>query len=324
MSKSIVYVGVDVGKSELWVALPGYRVKQVATTGHGIQGLVRWLRHRGRGQIFQICMEATGIYSRRLALRLLREPDLQVSIINPAQIKAFRQVQLRRTKTDSVDAQLILAFAQSQQPPVWQPGSLVQEEFAALVKEADRLRRLLKQSLNRREHNAGVPRAVRTVERALQRCLRGQIAVIEAAIADLCTRDELLRDQIDLLCTIPGVGVKSAAQILCYGGMALQERSAKQLTAHAGLAPEHRLSGISVRGRSRLCKQGDRRLRTALYMPTLVAVRANPILKRIYDHLVKRGKAKKLALAACMRKLLVMIRAILRNKCAFDPDWALT
>jgi transposase len=247
-----------------------------------------------------------------------------VSIINPAQIKAFRQVQLRRTKTDGVDAQVILAYAQSQQPPTWQPGSLVQEELTALVKEADRLRRLLKQSLNRREHSDGVPGVVKTAERVLQGCLRKQIAVIEQAISDLCASDKQLCEQVELLCTIPGVGAKSATQILCYGGMALQKRSARELTAHAGLAPQHRFSGSSVRGRSRLCKQGDRRLRTALYMPTLVAVRANPLLRQTYERLVKRGKAKKLALAACMRKLLMIIRAMIQNKCAFNPNWTLT
>lgn len=324
MSKSIMYVGVDVGKSELSVALPGYRVRQVAFSGSGLLGLVRWLRHRSGRHQLQVCMEATGIYSRRLAQRLLREPDIQVSIINPAQIKAFRQVQLRRTKTDGVDAAVILAYAESQRPPVWQPGSLAQEELAALVKEADRLRRLLKQSLNRREHSDGVPRVVTAAERALQGCLRKQIAVIEKSISSLCVRDDQLHEQVGLLCTIPGVGPKSATQILSYGGMPLQERSARELTAHAGLAPQHRLSGSSVRGRSRLCKQGDRRLRTALYMPALVAVRANPLLKQTYERLVKRGKAKKLALAACMRKLLVIIRAMLHNKCAFDPEWALT
>lgn len=324
MSKSVVYVGMDVGKEELWVAMPGQRARMFRHTGQGVRGLVRWMQGRSDGQVVQVCMEATGIYSRRVASRLLREPEVQVSIINPARIKAFRQVQSCRTKTDSVDAQVILAFAESQRPAVWQPGSVVQEELAALVKQADRLRRLLTQSLNRREHADNDPRVVRRSERALQRCLREQLMSIDQAMEQLCEADHRLADQVALLRTIPGVAKTSATQLLAYGGVALQERSAKELTAHAGLAPQHHLSGTSVRGRSRLCKQGDRRLRTVLYMPTLVAVRANPTLRTYYTRLVTRGKAKKLALAACMRKLLLIVRAMLRTNRPFQANLALT
>ena len=324
MSKSVVYVGADVGKSEVVVAVAGLRPREFHNTGHGVRALVQWLRRVAGNQMFQVCMEATGIYSRRLALRLLRQPEVQVSIINPAQIKAFRQVLLRRTKTDGVDAAIILAYAQSQQPRLWQPGSIVQEELASLVKEADRLRGLRVRSRNRREHNDGDPALVRRIERALQRFLQAQLVQIDLAIERLCQSDEGLSEQVALLRTIPGLGNKSATQLLTYGGVALQERSAKELTAHAGLAPGHRLSGSSVRGRSRIDKQGDRRLRTALYMPTLVAIRYNPVIKTFYQRLIENGKTKKLALVASMRKLLIMCRAILRTKTQFNPDLALT
>lgn len=318
MSK--VYVGIDVGKTELWVAVRGSKARRFAHTVRGQTSLVRWLTRWGA---VQVCMEATGIYSRRLALRLLREPELTVSIINPSQIKAFRQVLLCRTKTDAVDAEVILAYAESQQPLCWQPGSQAQEQLAALVKQADRLGRLLRQSQARKEHSDAVPTVVRASERALQRCLAQQLAAVEAAIDDLCATSELQR-HVTLLATIPGIGVRAARQLLCYGGTALFDHSQKELTAHAGLAAQHHLSGTSVRGRSRLNKQGNRRLRTALYMPTLVAVRANPRLKTFYEHLLARGKAKKLALIACMRKLLAIVRAMLQTNTPFDPALGLT
>jgi transposase len=165
---------------------------------------------------------------------------------------------------------------------------------------------------------------VRRTERALQRCLQDQLVVIDQAIERLCERDHTLADQVALLCTIPGMGSKSATQLLSYGGVALQERSAKELTAHAGLAPEHRQSGTSVRGRSHLNKQGDRRLRTVLYMPTLVATKYNPCIATVYHRLIHNGKPKKLALIACMRKLLIISRAMLRTKTPFNPTLALT
>lgn len=324
MSKSVVYVGVDVGKSELVAAVSGRRPRSFHHTGHGVRGLVQWLRGVAGDQTVQVCMESTGIYSRRLALRLLLQPGVTVSIINPMQIKAYRQVLLRRTKTDSVDAEIILAYAQTQQPAHWQPGSSVLEELAALVKQGDRLRGLLVQSRNRREHADGVPRVVRRTERALQGCLQDQLGLIDQAIERLCATNQALADQVALLCTIPGMGSKSATQLLSYGGVALQERSAKELTAHAGLAPEHRLSGTSVRGRSHLNKQGDRRLRMALYMPALVATKYNPLIKTVYHRLIHNGKPKKLALIACMRKLLIISRAMLRTKTPFNPKLALT
>jgi len=324
MSKSIVYVGVDVGKEELLVAVEGRRPRSFHHHGHGVRGMLRWLSGVAGDQVLHVCMEATGIYSRRLANRLIREPEVQVSIINPAQIKAYRQVLLNRTKTDSVDAEIILAYAKSQHPPVWQPCSAVLEELTALVKQADRMRGLLVHSQNRREHNDADPRVVRQSERALQRCLQEELTRIEDAIDKLYHSDDTLIEQVNLLRTIPGVGDKSASQILTYGGIAMQERGNRELTAHAGLAPQHHLSGKSVRGRSRLNKQGSRRLRTALYMPTLVATKCNPVIKKFYERLKQNGKAKKLALIACMRKLLIMCRAILRTKTPFNPKLALT
>jgi transposase len=324
MSKSVVYVGVDVGKVECAAAVPGRRVRMFRHTGQGVRGLVQWIRGVAGEESVQVCMESTGIYSRRLALGLLRQVGVAVSIVNPSQIRAYRQVLLQRTKTDMADAEVILAYAESQHPPIWEPGSVVWEELTAVVKEGDRLRRLLVQSKNRAEHSDGVPAVVRRSERALQRCLREQIAAIEAAIVHLCRKDQRLGDQVALVGTIPGLGIKSTMQVLAYGGVALQDRSARELTAHAGLAPAHRQSGISVRGRSHICKHGDRRLRTALYMPTLVATRCNPILRAFYQRLIQNGKSKKLALIACMRKLLVMIRAILRTQRPFDARLGLT
>lgn len=108
---------------------------------------------------------------------------------------------------------------------------------------------------------------------------------------------------------------------LAYGGDALTLRTRRQLDAHAGLAPAQRQSGSSVRGKSHIAKQGNARLRKALYMPTLVAGQYNPQLKRYYERLVERGKPKKVALTACMRKLLNLLRAMLIKKTLFNPAY---
>lgn len=138
----------------------------------------------------------------------------------------------------------------------------------------------------------------------------------------MCETDPELAEDMALLTTISGVATRSAAQILAYGGHRLITYSRRQLDAHAGLAPAERQSGTSVRGKSHLAKQGNGRMRRALYMPTLVAVRFNPRLQRFYQRLLEKGKARKVALTACMRKLLNIIRAMLINRKPFDPEYS--
>ena len=143
----------------------------------------------------------------------------------------------------------------------------------------------------------------------------------QVTIDALCERDPRLRRQVAVLCSIPGIGPKSAVRVLAYGQETLMTHSPKQLTAHAGLAPRHRFSGTSVRGKSHLAKQGNAYLRRSLYMPALVAMRHNPAIKPVYDRLRERGKPGKLALVACMRRLLLIVRALLREDRIFEPEY---
>lgn len=325
MNKPICYVGIDVGKSELWLAVAERRPQEFAHTPAGIRALVRFCHKVMPKYVLHFCMEATGIYSRSLAVRLLSHADVQVSIVNPMQITAFGKAQLRRTKTDAVDARVILAFAQSQRPRTWTPEPAALWDLTQLVRAADDLQAMRAACSNRNQIHALMPdrsAMVKHTERALLRTLDSQLTRLHKAITDLCARDPQLCHQIALLCSIPGVAKLSATRFLAYGRRAWTTHSAKELTAHAGLAPRHRLSGTSVRGKSHLAKQGDARLRCALYMPTMVASRHNPAIKPVYERLRKAGKPGKLALVACMRHLLLIARAVLRNNQPFDPNYA--
>lgn len=326
MNKPICYVGVDVGKAELWVAVADRRPRRFVHTAAGVRSLVRFCRQAAPDHVLHICMEATGVYGRSLAMRLLEDRvDLQVSIVNPAQIAAFGRAQLRRTKTDAVDAQVILAFARSQTPSPWTREPAVLRELNQLVKEAEAIQTTRTQWSNRQHAHSWSPdrpAAVRRTDRTMLRTLDRQLALLEEAIDALCKRDPQLRRQVAVLCSIPGVARKSAVRVLAHGQQTLMTHSAKQLTAHAGLAPRHRLSGTSVRGKSHLAKQGNAHLRRALYMPALVASRCNPAIKPVYDRLREAGKPGKLALAACMRRLLLIARALLRDDRTFEPAYA--
>jgi transposase len=231
-------------------------------------------------------MEATGVYSLKLATCLSFYPDTQVSIVNPAQISFFAKAQLCRSKTDRIDAQVILAFAQSQHPENWRPDPESLQELSELVSQAKALRATLRQWDNRAYTQAyipNLPKVVRRATNALQKAIRRELIKLEMAIKELCEDDPVLRSQIQLLCTIPGVAEQSAIRLLAYGKRALTGYSARVLVAHAGLAPKHRQSGSSILGKSHLAKEGDKRFRCILYMPTLVGIIHNPILKKFYQ-----------------------------------------
>lgn len=323
MSKSIVYAGVDVGKDELWVAMTKRKPRKFANTKAGVKALVNWCRKVVGDAALHVCMEATGVYSQAAAVNLYPLAKVEISIVNPAQIAAFAKAQLRRTKTDSVDARVILEFAQSQSPPVWAPAPKAFQQLYALVKQADAMRDSLARWNNRahaQSYLCDLPREVKKSQRDVECFFTRQLEKLEKAIDELIKSDDTLKRQVKLLNTIPGIADLTAHRMLAYGKEHLTRRSAKELTAHAGLAPKHRQSGSSIRGKSRLNKAGDRRLRTILYMPTLCAIVHNPIIKKRYQHLLDQGKCKMLAVVACMRKLLLIIQAMLIKNKPFNPE----
>jgi len=317
------YVGIDVSKDELVAAVAGRKPKIFADTVAGSKALYRWANALAMGNPLHICLEATGVYGHRAALTLAAYPKTEVSVVNPAQIAAFAKAQLRRSKTDALDAQVILAFVQSQQPQPWQPDSDVRRQLYALVAEWDALAET-KGRLTDRDHShtyiPDLPRAVSRAQKKIVQTLEREIARLEEAVIRLCDTPPELKAQVPLLCTIPGVKTTTAVHLLAYGKDALTTYSRKELTAHAGLAPKQHQSGSSIRGKSRLAKQGDKRLRRTLYMPVLCGIKHNPVIAARCQHLCQNRKAKMVAIAACMRKLLLIIQAMLKHQKPFNPE----
>lgn len=324
MSNKVVYVGIDVGQEELVACMQGSNPRCFKHNANGIKKMHDWSSNIAGDAELRYCLEATGVYGYSLATSLINHFGVRVSVVNPAKIASFSKAQLRRTKTDNIDSRVILAFAESQNPPCWKPESETQRRLYHLVTQADRLRRMKRQMSNR-DHGfkyvPDLPEEVRKSQRSLHRSIERQLANIDKAIEKLCAEETRLREQVDLLCSVPGVGTHSAVRILAYGKSNLSELNRKSLIAHAGLAPSERQSGISIRGKTRIAKQGDRRLRSALYMPALVAAHHNPVLKTFYQRLLNNGKPKMLAIVAVMKKLLLMIQAILKRKTPFKPDY---
>lgn len=324
MSKKVMYVGVDVGKDEFWVALETGKPRKFANSAAGVRALGTHLKKVAGCRRVHLCMEATGIYSQGLALRMLTLPNVEVSIVNPAQIKAFARAQLRRTKTDGVDTTVIQAFAQSQRPASWTPESSATYTLARLVAQRQAVDEDLTRWNNRQHAASYDPRAVAEVNRSqaeIVATLTRERARIETAIADLLAAEPELAADRAVLQTIIGIGPISSVQLLAYAKGCLTVRTGKEVTAHAGLAPAEHQSGSSVHGKSHLAKQGNVHLRTCLYMPAMSAIRHNPVIREFYQRLRAQHKPPKVALVACMRKLLIIARAILISRKPFDPAY---
>lgn len=170
MCKGILYVGVDVGQEELWVAIEGHKPHAFSHTVNGVKRLWNWVHNINSEAILHFCMEATGVYSLQLATRLFAYPDTQISIVNPAQISSFAKAQLRRSKTDRVDALVILAFAQSQHPKSWRPEPESLQKLTNLVNQAEALRATLRQWDNRAYTQAYIPNLPKPVSKTQMLC----------------------------------------------------------------------------------------------------------------------------------------------------------
>ena len=219
-----------------------------------------WLRKLGIWQV-SACLEATGNYGEDLAI-YLHEAGHTVSIVNPARIKGFAQSELIRTKTDKVDAGIIARFCLAMKPESWIPPSPEIRSLRALVRRADSLIDMRSQEKNRLDtaHESVTPLIKEHID-----YLDKEIEKVRDQIADLIDRDPNLRQKKDLLASIPGIGKATIAALLADLDNLGKFTHVRQLVAFIGLAPRETLSGSSIKGKPRLCKTGNARLRKALF-----------------------------------------------------------
>ena len=285
------FLGIDLSKETFHACLlsdRGEAKKVLPNSPKGFEQLVAWLRNRQAADV-DICMEATGAYWEALAL-YLHELEYRISVVNPARIKAFAQSELLRTKTDAVDAALIARFCKSQSPERWIPPATEIRVLQALMRHYEHLKiTRVQQSVY--EQSSEVP-IVKASIREVIATLDEQIVQVEREIRQHFDNHPDLKRKRDLLTSIPGIGETTAGSLLAEIPHLDRFESAKAVAAFAGLSPRHRRSGTSIHGRPRLCKTGNSRLRKALYMPAIVALRFNPILKIFADRLVASGKNK--------------------------------
>ncbi|MEG3905287.1 IS110 family transposase [Microcoleus sp. B4-C5] len=313
-------LGIDISKKDFHVVLlkeeRGSKTKKFTNNTEGFESLNNWLKKQGVEEL-HACMEATSIYGDALA-EFLYEAGYQVSVVNPARIKGFAKSELLRTKTDSVDAALIARFGAAIKPSLWKPTPPEVKELQALLRRLESLTEMYQQEENRLE-TATV--TVAKLTKAHWEYIKQQQAEIKKMISDHFDQHPHLKQQRELLTSIPGIGEQTAAVLLAEVGRIEDYKNARQLAAYAGLTPCERSSGTSVRGKTRLSCTGNVRLRKALYMPAVVAMRCNPLLKAMTERLLGRGKVKMQVIGALMRKLVHFAFGILKSQKPFDPNY---
>lgn len=316
------YVGIDVSKERLdAVILKGERreSQHFTNTATGFGKLAQWLKRRGQPSTLHVCLEATGHYSEGVAVFLV-ESGFRMSVVNPARIKAYGDSLLSRNKTDKLDAVLIADFCRTQQPPLWTPPPPEIRQLQALMRHLDDLTTARQQARNRLDNPAQAA-PVTTDLQAQITLFDEQIKRTKQAIADHLDNHPTLKTQKDLLISIPGLGELTIGKLLaeCRD---LSSFRVRQLVAFAGLNPRHHVSGSSVFKKPSISRTGSASLRTALYMPAVVAMRYNPLLRAFADRLRSRGVPPKAIVVAVMRKLLHLVVGVLRSGQPFDPHWA--
>jgi transposase len=301
-----VFVGIDVAKNRLDVhVLPSGEVFALPNSESGVP---RLLARLARLAPALVVLEATGGYEAALAAGLAAG-NLPVAVVNPRQIRDFARAMGRLAKTDQVDAAVIALFAERIRP---EPRPLPDVEARALAELVARRRQVLGMVVmeTNRRYAARNPRVRAAIDETLA-MLRSQLARLDADIDATVRASPVWREAEDLLTSVPGIGGVTARTLIAeLPELGTLDR--RKLAALVGVAPVNQDSGLQ-RG-YRAIAGGRASVRNALFMATLVAVRWNPLLRTHYEALLGRGRPKKAALIACIRRLIGILNAILRTK----------
>ena len=302
------YVGIDVSKDRLDIAVLGeQRVWQISNTPDGTAKLVQQMQ---KLQPELIVVEATGGYQRAV-VEALFWAGLAVAVVNPARVRQFARACGLLAKTDKLDAQVLAVFGERVQPRRYESKSEAGKHLSALLVRRRQLDEMLKAEQNRlRTTSASLKSSVKR----MITCLKQEKKLLDEQVQQCVAEQEAWQEQTEILKSAPGVGPVTTATLLAELPE-LGKMDRKKIAALVGVAPMNYDSGRK-RG-YRKTKGGRTNVRSVLYMSTLVATRYNPLIRAQYQHLLKRGKEKKVALTACMWKFLTILNAMLRDQQPF-------
>jgi len=319
MNKDIKHFGIDISHLVFDVTDTDGKYYQFKNNGSGFKKFTKLLNCDSH-----CVMEATGYYHYQLAYYLL-ESGMKVSVENPLSVKRFIQMKLSKIKTDKSDSKLICEYAQQVDLKLWKGNSKDEMECLQITRALSvytKQSTMLKNKLHG-ESVLGEPSkaVVRSLKRSLKQLVK-EIKNLEDKLLVLVK--EVHQDLLTRLQTIPGIGRKTAIMLVVLTGGFDRFTSASELCSYAGLTPVIRQSGSSVKGRPRISKIGNQKLRNLLFMCSFNACKYNKACRDLYERIVAKGKSKKLALIAVCNKLLKQAFAIAKSGLIYDDTYRST
>jgi transposase len=329
-------LGIDVAQKELVVCLGRmykdlqtelYAHKTFANTFKGFEIMLQWIRKLADPSVsVRYVMEATGVYHESLAYFLTNQ-GLEVSIVLPNKISNYARSLTIKTVTDKTASEAIAQFGLERNLDKWEKPLPVFKKIKQLTRERDQIiqeRTMVKNQLHAEQVEAEPNKAsiIRTKKRI--EFLNKQEKEVTAEIATLVKADERSKELVQLLCSLPGVGVLTAATVLGETNGFDLIRNKRQLTSYAGLDVKEKQSGTSVKGKPKISKKGNRFLRKALHLPALTAIRHDERFKAIFARLVSRHGIKMKAVVAVQRKLLEMMYTLYKTNKKYDKEFLKT
>jgi transposase len=310
-----IYIGIDVSKAILDIFISAdTSYHQYENSISGIKKLMAKLKKYPNEHML-IAMEATGGYE-KLTGRTLVKNNLIVTIVNPRKIRDFAKASGKLAKTDKIDARIIATYAEKMQPESRLAMYEKHDKIAELSVRRSQLVAMIVAEKNRLDKVSGEIR--KSILRIIK-LLEKELSEIDGELKNTIQSDENFNQKYNLLKTVKGIGEKSATALIAY----LPELGTledRKITALAGLAPYNCDSG-KMRGK-RMIWGGRSSVRTSLYMATMTAVRSNKAIKTFYNRLLQAGKPKMVALTACMRKLIIIMNAMIRNNQPWQENYA--
>jgi transposase len=308
-----VVAGIDVAKDKVDVCIRALSLRRTfASAAEGRRELAAWLR---RKKVGKAVMEASGGYEREWA-KALRAARIEVRIVDPKRVRSFAQSAGRLAKNDTIDAEMIAWFAETFDQVQGQAYDATREQLHQMVHARQALKDMQAKLESQGEH--AVPAAVRRIHARISKTIGVELVTIEAAIAALIQATPRFAELAEIIESVPGVGPTTAAALMA-AMPELGQANNKIVAALLGVAPYDDDSGR--RRGERHIKGGRRRTRNVFYMACLgAATQHNPVLKAFYDRLVAKGKEKKVALIACMRKLICILNVMIERRQKWDAS----
>ena len=319
MNKDTNYFGIDISKDVFDVMDQKGIHYQFTNTQKGFKDFLKTLSKKSH-----CVMEATGYYHYQLAYFLV-DNSIKTSVENPLSVKRFIQMKLSKIKTDKSDAKMICEYAQSVTLKLWKGESKDQQECLQLIrmlsvysKQGTMLKNKIHGESTLGNTNTLV---VKSIKRSLK-SIKKEVDLLENKLQEIVKESH--QDLLTLLESISGLGRKTSLMLIVLTDGFNRFESASALCSYAGLTPTIRQSGSSIKGRPRISKMGNPKLRNLLFMCSFTACKHNKACKAIYDRIVAKGKSKKLALIAVCNKLLKQAFAVAKSGLPYDENYRST